>query len=263
MIMSQQKRNKLNLLLQEWPKGTVATTFWLKKRGILRDLLARYRKSNWVKGIGNGAVVRSGDIVEWPGAIFALQDHLQLTVHPGGKTALALQGAAHFIPMGKESVVLFSRSKERLPTWFTTHDWKIDLFIYKTDLFPSDCNVGLKKMKMGDFDVVISAPERAMFEVLYNYPKVQSPDEIRYLMEGLATLRPEVVQELLEKCSSVKVKRLFMIQAEIIQHSWLQRIDLSQVDFGKGKRSLVKRGYLHPKYHITIPHSWKAEEEEY
>jgi hypothetical protein len=40
-------------------------------------------------------------------------------------------------------------------------------------------------------------------------------------MEGLNTLRPDLVQELLEKCSSVKVKRLFMHLAEQFQHPWL------------------------------------------
>ncbi len=263
MIMSQQKRNKLNLLLQEWPKGTVATTLWLKKRGIQRDLLARYRSSNWVQKIGNGAVVRTGDAVEWPGAVYALQEQLFLTVHPGGKTALALQGAAHFIPMGKERVMVYTGSKERLPKWFTACDWKINLFIYKTNIFPSECTVGLKKIKMGDFDIVISAPERAMFEVLHNFPFAESPDETSYLMEGLATLRPEVVQTLLEQCSSIWVKRLFMVQAEMAKHPWLQRINLSRIDFGKGKRSLVKNGYLHPKYHLTIPRSWKTGEGEF
>jgi len=48
-------------------------------------------------------------------------------------------------------------------------------------------------------------------EVLYAVPQVDSYEEARLLMEGLITLRPRVVQSLLEKCASVKVKRLFML----------------------------------------------------
>src|SRR5690554_2364412 len=35
--------------------------------------------------------------------------------------------------------------------------------------------------------------------------------------------------------------------------------NITGVDFGSGKRSLIKGGYLHPGYQITVPHSWKPE----
>lgn len=40
------------------------------------------------------------------------------------------------------------------------------------------------------------------------------------LMEGLNNLRPNQVQDLLEKCESVKVKRLFLYLAEKAGHEW-------------------------------------------
>ena len=43
---------------------------------------------------------------------------------------------------------------------------------------------------------------------------------------------------LLESCSSVKIKRLFMHAAEQLNHPWLSRLDLSNVDFGSGKRTI-------------------------
>jgi hypothetical protein len=79
-------------------------------------------------------------------------------------------------------------------------------------------------------------------------------------MEGLTTLRPDVVSELLRACTSVKVKRLFMVLAEAERHGWLERLDTTGVDFGSGKRSLIKGGYLHPRFQITIPQSWKQED---
>ena len=38
----------------------------------------------------------------------------------------------------------------------------------------------------------------------------ESFDELDHIMSGLATLRPRMVQDLLEKRGSVKAKRLFM-----------------------------------------------------
>ena len=55
-------------------------------------------------------------------------------------------------------------------------------------------------------------------------------------MEGLKTLRPDLVTVLLANCNSIKVKHLFMYLAEEENHLWLPRVDLSEVDFGKGKR---------------------------
>ena len=76
-------------------------------------------------------------------------------------------------------------------------------------------------------------------------------------MEGLTTLRPRVVQSLLENCVSVKVKRLFMLLAENCKHLG-RKVDLAKVDFGKGKRTLVKGGRFDPKYKITVPNTETA-----
>ena len=97
-------------------------------------------------------------------------------------------------------------------------------------------------------------------EVLSCLPTAESPYETEHLMQGLSTLRPDVVTELLRACTSVKVKRTFMVLAEAERHSWLERVDTTGVDFGSGKRLLIKGGYLHPRYQITVPHSWRQEE---
>ncbi len=73
------------------------------------------------------------------------------------------------------------------------------------------------------------------------------------LIQGLNNLRPNHVQELLEQCTSVKVKRLFMYMAEKANHDWVNYINLEKIDLGKGKRSLVKNGVYIPKYRITVP----------
>lgn len=250
---------KINYLFRCWPKDTIATASWLLNQGITRDLLAYYRKSGWVKSAGRGVVIRNGDRADWPGGIYALQEQLNLPIHPGGKTALTMHGYGHYISLGQVRVTLFSRCNTNTPAWFSNYQWNAKVLIFKTNLFPSGCSRGLNKIDIGNFSITISSPERAIMEVLYNLPKHESPDETKHLMAGLAALQPKIVQELLERCASIKVKRLFMILAEIEGHSWLQRIDTSRINFGSGKRSLIKGGYLHPGYNITVPHTWIEE----
>ena len=46
---------------------------------------------------------------------------------------------------------------------------------------------------------------------------------------------------------------LFLYLAEKYSHPWFTRLDLSQLDMGKGKRLIVQRGMLDRKYQITVP----------
>ena len=78
-------------------------------------------------------------------------------------------------------------------------------------------------------------------------------DHVLQLMEGLTTLRPGVVQRLLENCRSVKVKRVFLWSAETTGQAWFQRLDLSRIKLGNGKRRIYKGGRFNRKYGITVP----------
>jgi tRNA-binding EMAP/Myf-like protein len=90
-------------------------------------------------------------------------------------------------------------------------------------------------------------------EMLYLVPEKVSFEESLLIMESLVTLRPEIVQKLLEICRFVKVKRLFMYMAEKHRHPWVGKLNLSRIDLGRGKRRIVSGGELDPKYQITVP----------
>jgi hypothetical protein len=90
-------------------------------------------------------------------------------------------------------------------------------------------------------------------EMLHLVPKDIGFDEAQLIVENLVTLRPDIVQELLEICRSVKVKRLFLYMAERQEHTWLSKLDLSKIDLGKGKRMIVLHGRYDAKYQITVP----------
>ena len=82
--------------------------------------------------------------------------------------------------------------------------------------------------------------------------------EVFELMEGLNNLRPVSVQKLLEGCTSVKVKRLFLYLADKACHEWLSYIDLDKVALGSGKRAIVNDGVYVSKYQITVPKELEA-----
>lgn len=95
--MSIENQSKINQLLSTAPKGVVMTSAWLVDQGYSLQLQARYKKSQWFKSFGRGALIRNEDTVDYLGGIQALQEQLGLSVHPAAKTALILQGKSHYL----------------------------------------------------------------------------------------------------------------------------------------------------------------------
>ena len=140
------------------------------------------------------------------------------------------------------------------------HKWDRRIFFSQAKLFNADPSTGLTKHNAGTFSLDISAPERAILEILHLVPKDQSFEESRLLMEGLTGLRPKIVQSLLEQCRSIKVKRLFLHLAERCNHSWVSTLDIKKIDLGSGNRVIVPGGRLDPKYRITVERERLADE---
>lgn len=232
----------------------MATYPWLEKHHVSRQLVGVYKKGGWLRSVGRGAFVRLGEEVRWTSAMYALQEQLHLPIHAGGKTALELKGYAHFLPLGKRPrVFLFGARPAKLPSWFRQHDWGVDIEYLMTNLFPEKMTSGLTGHDLDSYSISVSTPERAIMEVLSLVPQRQTFDEARLLMEGLTTLRPQLVQELLESCRSIKTKRVFLFLAEECRHRWIKQLEKNNTDLGKGKRSLIPGGRLDPIYNITVP----------
>ena len=230
---------------------------WLVQQGYTLDLQKRYKKSGWLESIGTGAMIRSGDSVNYLGGIYALQTQAGLSVHVGGRTALSLQGQGHYIEMSAGRIVLFGANRKSLPEWFKNY-WKQRIDYYTTSFLPVD--VELKHFEEKSFSVKVSSLARAIMECLFLAPKYQELFECYELMENLNNLRPKSVQTLLESSSSIKVKRLFLYLAEKCNHQWLKHLDLTRIDLGSGKRSLVKNGVYISKYKITVPREFERDE---
>jgi len=230
--------------------NTVVLSSWLVKQGISGALQYRYRESGWLKSIGVGAFVKAGlKEVGFTGALYALQKQAGLKVHIGGLSALNLFGLVHYGRL-KNNWQLFANRDVALPKWFKNYKFSDKWELFKTNFLPDDLSLQEYKVEH-DYQVTISRPERAILEALYLTPKNAGLSEIKEIFAMFRTLRPALLQELLENCKSIKVKRLFLYFAENANASWL-KFDLSKIDLGKGVRVIQKGGKFNSKYKIMI-----------
>jgi len=252
--MTRKEPSKMNWVYQKWPKMTVATQTWLKSLGVSSKLANWHVGSGWLEDFGAGAFIQPGDHVSWQGGLYALQTQLGMTIHAGAMTALELQGLSHYVPLGEHKrVVLISDEQEQIPAWFRNNKWDAAIVYKRISLFKLIPPTAVVKSDCGGFDIFISSPERAIMEQIYLSRQNEDIEHVSQLMEGLTTLRPELVQDLLENCRSVKVKRFFLWSAESVGQAWFKRLDTSRIDLGKGKRQVYKGGQFNPRYQITVP----------
>ena len=229
---------------------------WLEKRAISRQLSDLYVKSGWLQKIGQGAFIRAGDHVDWMGGLYAVQQQLGLKVHLGGKSLLEIIGASHFVPLGPHKTLeLYAdgvSQKKALPKWFvegfkasvSTRYWPRGFF--KNSL-------GLDSFALPNFSIQVSAIERALMEVLALVPEKVSYAHAYLLFQGQETLRPSLVQALLENCASYKVKRLFLHLGKKCGLPWVARLNLEKIDLGQGKRQIGVGGCYDKDYKISVP----------
>lgn len=251
--MAKHSDTKLQQMMSSFPRGIVLTTKFLGSNNFDRKLLAYYKSSRWLESFGDGAYRRRGDNVDWRGALYAMQEQRKLFIHCGARTALELQGYGHYGEHRPRALYLFGAPGRRLPRWFERYDWGVRVIYKMSRLFPDGLPESFVHVPVGDFTIRISSPERAAMEMLYHIPSEQGFDEAERIMESLLTLRPTLVQELLEVCNSVKVKRLFMYMTAKNNLPWMKELDSGSMNLGKGDRTVIKGGRLDPQYRITVP----------
>ena len=248
-----QNETKINILLQKWPRNTVAVYSWLKDNGVSKSLAEYYKESGWIDSFGVGAFIRRGDEVNEFGALFTLQNNLKLPLHVGGLSALNLLGYSHYLK-ANQPLQIFNKYRSPIPSWFKDNN-NFKLQIFNTDFLPA--RKYLMSHDIQSHQVLISSPERAILEVFYLCPNEFDLNEAFHLVENLVSLRPKVMQDLLENCNSIKVKRLACFMFEKVGHEWFKLLDLSKIDLGKGNRKIVKHGAYDSKYKIIIPKNLK------
>lgn len=252
--MSGRKPVQLNQILAQWPQNSVVTSRWLASHGVYRQLVQKYVLGGWVQKIYSGAYQKPGDQVNWQGALVAIQNQLGLPIHLGGLALLSLRGYGQHIPAaGKTPLHLYGKKGVELPKWFLKQEWAKYTIYSRKVLFPKKPELGLTSLITDKgFELRVSNLERAFFEMIDDFAHLDF-EQLYEVCERLTGLRPMLVQELLEECHSIKVKRIFCFLADRTHHSWFKKLNLGKIDLGHGKRTVVQNGRFDSKFKITIP----------
>jgi len=248
---------KINQLLAQCATGVPMTSSWLATQNVSPQLVQRYKLNKWLQPLGRGAWIRAGTKLTLIGALYAIQQQLEINAYPAARSALEYQGRSHYIPRGENPILQLSlEAGQKLPAWFTNQSFASNLIIINSSLLFDPVYTSLSDWQSGELMINLSSPERAMLEYCYLLPKNADFEEARQLMEGLTTLRPQLLQSTLQACKSVKAKRLFLALASSVAHSWYDELNTETIDLGSGNRSVITNGYLHPEFKITIPKEW-------
>lgn len=249
--MSISGSEKLRLLLSQWQPKTIETTKHLKALGITPQHTQKYVATGWVERVGPGVFKRMNEPLTWTGALYGLQKQLDLPIHVGGPTALESEGFSHYARMGSTTAYLFAAPGTRLPNWFPRQDASDAIFFVQTKLLPPD--LGLVETLTDGFPLTTATPERAILETLYLAPQDFDLMEAFQILEAMRTLRPKLMQSLLEACASIKVTRLFLYMAERAQLPVMSHLNTGRLNLGSGDRTLVEDGTYDRKYQLILP----------
>ena len=241
---------KIKQIIDEIGGETLLFSSWLSTKGVNASEQATYVQNGWLEKVAYGVYKIAGANVSLFSALSAYNQQLDKQCTIGAETALELRGYMHYVPMGKPLTFLFGKPNQKLPEWFMTYEWDRTLRYQTSSLLETE---GVDEMEIEGHRLWVSCSERAILECLNRPNATTSLLDTYYLMELLTTLRPKVLQELLERCSSVKVKRLFLYMAEKANHPWLKALDMSRIDIGSGRRMIVPQGKYVSKYNMTIP----------
>jgi len=251
-------KEKLKFLYKFLAEGAIVPSGWLQRQGYSRQLIYKYLKAGWLKSVGKGAYCRPTTEVTWEGLMASWQNVDKKTYHIGGETALNLQGFAHYLKFsGEGQIYLFGNYA--VPAWVKQVKLKESLKFKSGCISDKTKNIlGLTQASspVNGWMLRISGPERAILEALEDVKDEFTFTFVAELMEGLTTLRPRLVNQLLQTCQNIRVKRLFMFMAKYYNHAWSKIINEKVINLGSGKRAIVQKGKLNKEYLITIPESF-------
>lgn len=237
-------------MLQKSNPGGLYFSAWLKENGYSDQLLKKYRDSGWLATLAKGVMLRTGDKLRSFSVLESYNEQLKKNFHIAAHSALELSGFNHYVPMGIPLLMIGHPKQEPVPVWMLKENFDRSLKFFSTETF--------SKSQLTPFNaeyphLQASVPEQAFLECLLLAPKQYSYMDLYYIMEQLTTLRPQVLQPLLENTDNLKVKRMFLYMAEKAGHYWFQSLDTDKLDLGSAKHQLVEHGVYVSKYKITVP----------
>lgn len=230
--MATTNRNKLSALYAQLAPGTPLTSEDLADLGISADLAVHYSRSSWLTRLGRGVYSRPGGALSLHSSLVLLQRKIE-GLHVGGKSALEWYGVRHYVPQ-EQMLHLYGWTAGRLPDWFVQ---RFPAEYHRKRLFKEQPG---KLLYVAPFEnrsgaSQVSAPERALLELLSEVGVRQPIQEARELMESTHSLRADVLRELLKRCSSVKTVRLCLQLGRELSLPWIKKLDSTKLPTGSDR----------------------------
>ncbi len=157
-----------------------------------------------------GAYRRLGPPLKWEHLVYLFQE-LGNPVHVGGRSALEVQGMAHYLPLGgMPTISLYGVG--RWPGWLAQIAKEYRLKRHNPRLFAELPGVALASRPFGHWDwpIRFATPELAFLELFAEIQITTDFEVADKLFEAAATLRPELIRTVLLACTHIKAKRLFL-----------------------------------------------------
>lgn len=279
--MNERKRQPLNQLLTNLSPGLMVNSAWLQAQGISRTSIHDYVQRGWLERVAPSVYRQASGsgtttTLRWDMAVISAQRLGSPSFYVGGITALELLGHGHYVRLGDERTVHLYDPEGNIPSWLLKVPIDATLALHKRTLFlvPS-LGVEWHRLDLGttrlgavvpspdasepwDHFLQVASAERASIEMLQGVPQGPTFEHADTIFENLTTLRPKLLTQLLQECSSVRAKRLFLFFADRHGHGWAKHVDHANIDLGRGKRQLAVGGRLNAQYQITVPASLTA-----
>ena len=222
-------------LLAELPRGAPISHAVLTGRGLSANAVVRLVSSGWLQRLGRGVYILPGDKLERDASLTWLAERVP-GLHVAGKTALDWRGVRHNVSM-RQVLDLWGDQRAELPDWFSK---TFPCRYQSTRLFDVPLTAGMGPLPFSDSKVMVSAPERAVLELLSDVGKRQSLEETTNLLENTHSLRREVLDELMGHLTRIKVARLADKLSASLQLPWNEIASKHSRRLGGGKRWVAR-----------------------
>ena len=226
------RTSKLNALYTRLPPGVPVTSDDLAALGISADLAVHYVRAGWLARLSRGVFCRPNDTLALHPSLILLQRRLK-GLHVGGKSALDWYGVRQYVAQ-QPVLQLYGWAAGRLPEWFTE---RFPAEYHRKRLFDEQpgalLHAGPFEKRSGAPQV--SAPERALLEVLSDVGVRPPLQEARELVESAYSLRDDVLRELLQRCTSVKTVRLCLQLGREASLPWAAKLDPATLPTGSDR----------------------------
>ena len=230
--MATNNPSKLNALYTRLAPGTPLTSEDLAALGISADLAVHYVRAGWLTRLARGVYCRPNDAPALHPSLLLLQRRFE-GLHVGSKSALDWYGVRQYVSQ-QPVLHLYGWTAGRLPEWFTE---RFPAEYHRKRLFDEQpdalLHVGPFERRSGAPQV--SAPERALLELLSEVGVHQTLQEARELVESAYSLRADALRELLQRCTSVKTVRLCLQLGREAALPWVVKLDPATLPTGSDR----------------------------